>query len=560
MQPRPRFAQAVPWIGLAFVLVVGLCLRIYLAGTPGYTADLRWFYSWASAAHYGDVGSPYRLPGRLACNYPPAYVLVLSRVPWLYELFTAESFGKPSNRQTGQIDEMEATLQRLEARRQLVKIRELVSHYRKKDPKKYQAMMNGQPSPELISLGLVSREEYRKMHELAERDREAYHQIRQRIATRIRAILSKNLPYDVPDRLRRLAVWVKLPALLFDLMGAATLFLLLRSRLGQAGGLGVAAVYVFLPPVIYNSAYWGQVDALHSLLMLWCLASLVKRHVFLAGLMFTSALLTKFQSIVILPVLAAGLIRHWREQQSVPVDVGGRSWAAQTRRAVRIPVTFLLGVVLAGGLILLPFVATGTADEALSTYKKAPGQYHWVSVCAFNPWWFFNSKPDVPRWYYRFTRQDQIPLLGPITPKHIGLVALAVFSLWVMWMVYRRGFAYEPLAAGAVTMAMAFFILPTEIHERYGFPAMILSAYLVGAGWRHLPAFLVLSVAQFYNFTAVQPVEDPRFGWLMPVANALQGQGSMTHLIVVIHLACLAYFTLVLYRLPVRGDAVRSGY
>jgi hypothetical protein len=560
MQPRPRFAQAVPWIALAFVLVVGLCLRIYLAGTPGYAADLRWFYAWASAAHHGDVGSPYRLPGRLACNYPPAYVLVLSRVPWLYELSTAESFGKPSNRQTEQVDEMEAALQRLGARRQLVKIRELVSHYRKRDPKKYHAIMEGQHSAELVSLGLISRAEYRKMRELAEHDRKRYHEIRQRIASRVRAILDKKLPYDVPHRLRQLAVWVKLPALLFDLMGAATLFLLLRPRLGQAGGLGVAAVYVFLPPVIYNSAYWGQVDAVHSLLMLWCLASLVKRKVFLAGLMFASALLTKFQSIVVLPVLAAGLIRYWREQQSVPVDVGSRSWVAQTRRAVRIPVTFLLGAMLASGLILLPFVATGTADEALLTYKKAPGQYHWVSVCAFNPWWLFNSKPDVPRWYHRFTRQDQIPFLGPITPRHIGLAALAVFSLWVMYMVYRRGFGYEPLAAGAVTMAMGFFMLPTQIHERYGFPAIILSAYLLGAGWRHLPAFLVLSVAQFYNFAAVQPVEDPRFQWFMPVANALHGRGSITYLIVLIHLACLAYFTFVLYRLPVRDECVRRGY
>ncbi len=545
-EPDSRLRQVAPWVALVVLLAIGLWVRVYLAATPGYTPDLKWFYAWADAAHREDVGAPYRLPGRLASNYPPGYLLVLSRVPWLYETVTGETFRPPPDPNTRQMDEVDLALSRLGSRRQLAKTRDLVEHYKRHDPSRYQAILEARLNPELVALGLVPPRIYQALAEAATKNPEQYHKMRARLAPLIRARIERDLPYDPPDRLRRLAVWIKLPALLFDLAGAAVLFVLLRRRIGPLGGLAVGGVYLFLPAVLYDSACWGQVDAVHSLLMLLCLAALVAGHAFLVGLIFTVALLTKFQSIVILPVVAAGLLRRWRDEFVTLPDAQGPNHVVRSFALV------LAGTLLAAGLILLPFIVTGTADEALATYGKAAGQYHWVSVCAFNPWWFFNSKPGLPQWYYRFIDRDDQPFLGPITARHVGLLLLASFSLWVMWLVYRRGCTYETIAAAGAAMAMGFFVLPTEIHERYGFPAMILTAYLVGAGWRHLPVLLILSVAQFYNFAAVQPIEDPQFQWLMPVANVLEHRGGMTGLLVLIHVACLVYFVTVLYRLPVR--------
>ncbi len=564
------------WVGLGVILVVALWLRVYLAGTPGYPADLQWFYMWASAAHRGNVGSPYLLEGNAASNYPPGYVLVLSRVPWLYELFTGQPFWQPPDKSTGQVDEVERAFAMLNARRDLVKVQDLVVHYSRDDTDRYRAIME-QGLVRLNKYGLITRDEFGQMQAARLADPDRYAELLEPVAARIETALTTRLPYVVPDRMRQLAVWIKLPALLLDLAGAAVLFVLLRRRLADYGALIVAAVYVFLPAVLYDSASWGQVDAVHSLMMLLCLASLLAGWWFLVGLVFAAALLTKFQSIVILPVLAAGLIRRWRDELSGPSGQAGDKRPAGTdrrgsrsarsptgaERVFRSVAMLLAGGAVAAGLILAPFVLTGTADEALATYQKATEKYHWVSVCAFNPWWLLNPKPEVPRWYYVFIPEDQVPFVGSITPKHIGLLALGGFSLWVMWLVYRRGCRYEPIAAAAVTMAMGFFILPTQIHERYGFPAMILAAYLIGAGWRHLPVLLALSVAQFYNFAAVQPMEDPRYAWLMPVANALQGHGGATYLMVLIHVGCLVYFTVLLYRMPVRlvvsRDAVRKG-
>jgi len=542
-----RLKTAGPWAALAVVLALGLAIRVYLAATPGCLSDLQWFYAWADAAHRVDLGEPYRLGGNLVCNYPPGYILVLSQVPWVSELFTGQPFRKPTDRKTGRQDEAVQGLQSLAGRRQLVALQELLANYEDGDSEKYRSVLEAR----LVRYRLLTPKEFRQMRGEFRGDPAGYREILRRADARIGRLLDTRVPYAPPDRLRRVAVWVKLPALLFDLAGAVLLFAWLRHRLRRSGALIVAGVYLFLPAVIYDSACWGQVDAVHSFLMVLCLLCLVSGASFLTGLVMVVALLTKFQSIMILPIVGAALIRRWHEELTATTNGTGLGKSAGAARVARSIVLVLAGAAVAAAAILIPFAVAGSAGDALGTYAKATEKYHWVSVCAFNPWWFFNAEPDMPRWYYVFTLDDGEPFLGPITPKHVGFAALAAFSLWVMWMVYRRGWAYEPVVAGAAAMAMGFFILPTEIHERYGFPAMILAACLVGAGWRHLPVLLILSAAQFYNLTSVQPMEDPRFAWLMPVANALSGWGRMTYLLVLIHVGCLVYFLAVLYRMPV---------
>ncbi len=562
-RPEPSKDAAANWnrnvaavAGLIVVLLIGLGLRVHLAGTPGYPSDLHWFYAWADAAHRGGLEAAYKLPGNLACNYPPGYPLLLSQIPALYEFVTGEPFRRPPDPQTKRQDEAIQALRLHMQRRGVVKMRELVEHYRRHDPQRYRAIREARLNPELVMLGLISREQYQKLQTLSQQDPQAYHAFRQNLAPRIEKMLTQELPYPVPDRLRQLAVWIKFPAILFDLAGAVVLFVVLRGRRGALGALAVAAIYLFLPAVVYDSTYWGQVDSVHSLLMLLCLVLLIRGRMLLLGLVYAVAILTKFQSIMILPVLAAGSIRYWRDMLK---DGGVGTQVDRNLQVLRSVGMVLLGLGVGAAIILIPAAAQGAADEALATYGKASGQYHWVSVCAFNPWWLLNPMPGVPKWYYRFAPQDHQPFLGPITPKHVGLLLLAAFSLWIVWLIWRRGCRYETIAPAGAAMVMGFFCLPTEIHERYGFPAMILAAYVVGMGWRHLPVFVLLGFSQFYNFTAVQPVEDPRYAWLAPMANAFQGQAWFTYVLVLIHVGSLVYFTMVVSRQPAaEGSPVSS--
>ncbi len=562
-EPRPSGGVSRGWapvVALVVVLLLALGLRIYLATSPGYASDLQWFHSWASAIQKGDLSSPYELPGRQACNYPPGYVLVLSWLPSIYEVFHADPFHIPPDPEAKRFDPVDRTLGIIGGpRKKLGKLRDLIVNYPDHaDSEKYRKLMLSTLVQETRQYrgALISPTEFNEMMRSLPQNPDRFQEILNRVPERIDRLVGKLMPYEVPSRVRRIAVWVKLPALIIDLAAGLVLVLLLRGRIGAWGSVGVAAIYLALPAVWYDSGYWGQVDAVHALMMLLAVALLIRGHTFLVGLLFVAALLTKLQAIVIAPVLLAGFVRRWRDMLVGTDGAGSDGGPQAVLRSIGLGV---LGAITGGAVILLPFALDGAVELALGIYGKVTSQYNWVSVCAYNPWWLWNSVPALPQWYYVFTPKDDVGWIGPLTAKTIGIGLLGLYSLWVMWMIYRRGCTYGPVAAGAAAMAMAFFCLPTEIHERYGFPAILLGMYLVGMGWRHLPIVVLLSIAQFYNLTAVQPVEDPWFAWLAPVANAFEGQAWFTYVLVLIHVSSLIYFTLVLYRLGVRPPAREGG-
>ncbi len=55
------------------------------------------------------------------------------------------------------------------------------------------------------------------------------------------------------------------------------------------------------------------------------------------------------------------------------------------------------------------------------------------------------------------------------------------------------------LLLGSLTMAVAFFGLPTRVHERYLFPALAIAAPLVGTAVRWAVAYVALSALFFLN-------------------------------------------------------------
>ncbi len=74
-----------------------------------------------------------------------------------------------------------------------------------------------------------------------------------------------------------LCVLIKIPACLADVCIALVLFIEGKRMFGSARALGAAALYFLSPLPLYNSAYWGQVDSIHSLLILLALVSADRR-------------------------------------------------------------------------------------------------------------------------------------------------------------------------------------------------------------------------------------------------------------------------------------------
>ena len=52
-------------------------------------------------------------------------------------------------------------------------------------------------------------------------------------------------------------------------------------------------------------------------------------------------------------------------------------------------------------------------------------------------------------------------------------------------------------------LSLAFFVVPTRVHERYLYPLFGLAAILFAFSWRWRAAYLVATLATFLNMYAV---------------------------------------------------------
>jgi dolichyl-phosphate-mannose-protein mannosyltransferase len=269
----------------------------------------------------------------------------------------------------------------------------------------------------------------------------------------------------------------------FDLAVSIALFGISRAGLGPGRALLAAALFVLNPATVLAGSVWGQVDSAGMLPYLGALAASAARRDAVAGSMAMLAALVKPQfGLVLLAVLTVAAIRARRERTRRPVvAVAGGSLAAY--------------VMVALPLALNPARYVGLlADVA--------GLKPMTSLHAFNPWGLLVG----------FRVPDE-PYVGLSAALLLLAIAGALFGL-------RHGQRLGDLLATAVVLGLAFYFLPTRVHERYLFPVVALMAPLALRGGAHLAAYAVLSVgfaaSLLYALHRTTPFTLPE-----PVANVL---------------------------------------
>ena len=256
---------------------------------------------------------------------------------------------------------------------------------------------------------------------------------------------------------------VKAASIPADVAIALSFAALLWRRAGPSRAAVAASLWMLAPGAVIAGPYWGQADAVGTLVMLGALVFASQRRWAIAGALGGIAVVTKFQfGIALFVVAVASGVEAWRT----------RSWR---------PLVALPSGVAAALLLALPF---GQGPLQLwSLLKTAGEEYPFTSLYAFNIWAIVPGfwKPD-----------DGYVLIGGAL---LGVAMIAsVVPLW-----WRRDLA-TLLAAGAIA-SLAFYFLPTRAHERYLFPAVALLVPFAAARWRVLPAWLLLSL--LYALTLV---------------------------------------------------------
>lgn len=256
----------------------------------------------------------------------------------------------------------------------------------------------------------------------------------------------------------------RLPAITCDLLTAALIFNVLEREMQRniqmlgtgtftervPGGVGStfalpligAAVHLFNPLVIFNSAAWGQIDSVFTFAMLLALVLALRNYPVAAVLAYVVAFLIKPQAIALAPVLAVLLLLRYPWRRWLPAGVAG---------------------VVLGFVLIAPFLGLGSYVALIRLLSSSVDVYPYTSLFTYNLWGVFG-----------FWEDDRVVSLGGMSLRSLGTLMYVTgisYGVWLFVRALRRG--AEPVFASFAS-AMYFVFLPvmvlTRMHERYLYP------------------------------------------------------------------------------------------
>ncbi|MES2761452.1 MAG: hypothetical protein V4677_04565 [Bacteroidota bacterium] len=244
---------------------------------------------------------------------------------------------------------------------------------------------------------------------------------------------------------------------------------------------------------LYNTMLWGQVDSIHSNLILLSLF-LVLSMPRLAMVVFVLALNMKLQSVIFFPVIFLCLIPKVS--------------------SIKIFIQIIAAAIVTQLIILTPFLLSGTINELYLVVINSASYFPQASMNAFNMWYFI---ADGNLWetsdVTNFIRIGFGSFKLTMTYKSFGLLlflifsALALFPLFIktIYSIILKNIKSDIqellfLTSGLITLI--FFYFNTEMHERYSHPAMIFF-FFYGMSKRNFTLYIATSIAYFLNLDAV---------------------------------------------------------
>lgn len=275
----------------------------------------------------------------------------------------------------------------------------------------------------------------------------------------------------------------KVPAALADAILAGMLCYLLWPRVGSRGATAIAFVYACLPAVIHNSVIWGQVDAIPTLLMVLSLEAAHRKKIVVMAVWATLAVLTKAQAMMLVPIWAAMAWIVTKQKPSVLL------------KASAIAVSICM-------IVLLPFI--GALDGVWEAYARATRYYPFTHLNGFSAW-FLGTPMAEPhlgvqfaKWTSHYARDDATGLFG-LSFRTWGLFGMIVLWIRAASELLRRKGDEASLFWAVRILSLGFFVMSTQMHERYLFPAMALWAWSAVPNARWWIAWLLLCTCAAVN-------------------------------------------------------------
>jgi Gpi18-like mannosyltransferase len=249
---------------------------------------------------------------------------------------------------------------------------------------------------------------------------------------------------------------------IFDLATAVLIYYFVRKQSSFKLAILTTALYAFNPAVIFNTAIWGQYDAVYTFFLVLSLMLALRNNPKFSAAVFALAILTKPQGIALAPLLIYLIFRK------------------NGIKSLLISVAVFATTVFA---VILPFEWSNPVTFLSKIYFGAYSGYQYTSINAFNLWGMFGLwQPDGNLFI-------------------LGWALFGAFTVFTLYILHRRfNISGEWLAVFCAFMFFfAFFMLPTRIHERYMFPAISMLALMFPFIKKARPLYVVLTGTLLVN-------------------------------------------------------------
>lgn len=327
----------------------------------------------------------------------------------------------------------------------------------------------------------------------------------------------------------KLAVWtLKFPPMLLDTAAGLLLYCIARHcntdcAKAERIALLAAAVYLFNPVALYDSAIWGQTDAAGAFVTLLGVLALLRWPPEIAASVAVLAALVKPQfGVVMIPLIGIVLLRRHLVTENNLNGFTTRSRWNDRNGPWRI-LTSIAAAIAVFYVVITPFnLGLGFFLKRMSETAQ---YFPFLSVNAFNPWALVGTNHDpaliiagLDNWV-----PDRDPLVGPVTGVAIGTTLLICgFLLGIARLVWRSDWR-SILLVGAY-LSLCFFILPTRVHERYVFQAFAFAAILAAFDRRWLWITVLLAIGSLMNYQAAVSVDGSEELTRLPFNSLLRSK------------------------------------
>ncbi|MCX9086298.1 MAG: hypothetical protein OIN90_01875, partial [Candidatus Methanoperedens sp.] len=266
------------------------------------------------------------------------------------------------------------------------------------------------------------------------------------------------------------------PAIIADIATALLIFLIVRKYGSFNMSFLSMTVYAFNPAIIYNSAIWGQVDSVYTLFLMFALMEFVSGKPMIAGTSLAMGILTKPQSLVLVPLFALIMLKKHSLLTFVKVSIA----------------SFTVFV-----LVALPFYLNTSIFGLFRLYFSSYTQYPFNSLNALNIWSFGGL----------FQPDNKIFLF--LTYRIWGYLLFGLLFIYVAYIITKRKDDRSIYIATAI-LFFGFFMLFTRIHERYLFSLFAPLAVAMALDRRLSYVYLSATITFLFNLHFV--LEESKTG------------------------------------------------